>query len=97
MMKKDKILTIVTMLAMCGLIAAAIVSLIFYCSGNKTIFDTTYTFDKAIIRLQNGEVIEGNVTEWCDYSDSDQLQITMENGDTYLCHAENVTLVHTAN
>lgn len=96
MKKKDKFLTVFVLVMICGVIGVAIALLISYCSGNKTLFDTTYTYDKAIISLQNGVIVEGNITEWCDY-ESDQLQITMESGDIYLCHAENVTLIHTAN
>ena len=59
--------------------------------GNKTLIDTTYTFDKAIIKLQNGEIIEGNVQNWCDY-EGDQIQVNI-NGTTYLVHSSNVTLI----
>lgn len=59
--------------------------------GNKTLIDTTYTFDKAIVRLQNGEIIEGNVQNWCDY-EGDQIQVNI-NGTTYLVHSSNVTLI----
>ena len=60
--------------------------------GNMQIIDTTYTFDKAIIRLPNGEVIEGKVESWADFADGDQLQIKI-NGVTYLVHSENVVLI----
>jgi S-DNA-T family DNA segregation ATPase FtsK/SpoIIIE len=39
--------------------------------GNMKIIDTTYTFDRAIIRLPNGEVIEGKVESWSDFDDGD--------------------------
>ena len=60
--------------------------------GNKTLIDTTYTFDKAIIKLQNGDLIEGNVQSWRDYNDGDQIQVTID-GTTYLVHSNNVTLI----
>jgi len=60
--------------------------------GNKTLFDTVYTFRYGIISLPNGEVIEGKVTRWTDYEDGDQLQITID-GQTYLVHSANVVLM----
>lgn len=59
---------------------------------NKQIFDTTYTFDKAIISLPNGEVIEGKIDSWTDYEDGDQIQVKI-NDITYLVHSSNVVLI----
>ena len=61
--------------------------------GNKTLLDTTYTFDEAIIRLPDGSVISGEVTTWTDYEDGDSLQITLKNGNTYMVHASNAVLI----
>lgn len=58
---------------------------------NKTIIDTTYNFDKAVIYLQDGSVIEGKVQTWTDF-DGDQIQVKV-NGKTYLVHSSNVTLI----
>ena len=60
--------------------------------GNMQIIDTTYTFDRAIIRLPNGEIIEGQVESWADFEDGDQLQIKID-GVTYLVHSQNVALI----
>ena len=60
--------------------------------GNKQVFDTTYTFDKAIISLPNGQVVEGRVDSWTDYEDGDQIQVKI-NGVTYLVHSEDVVLI----
>ena len=60
--------------------------------GNKQIIDTTYTFDKAIISLPNGDVVEGKVDGWTDYEDGDQIQVKI-NGVTYLVHSSNVVLI----
>lgn len=62
------------------------------CAGNKTWFDTTYTFNKAIIELPNGEVVEGRVDAWTDFEDGDQLQIVV-NGKTYLTAATRCVLI----
>lgn len=61
--------------------------------GNKTFFDTTYTFEYAMITLPNGEVVEGEVKEWSDYEDGDQVQIKLKNGNTYLVHSEDCALM----
>lgn len=60
--------------------------------GNKDYFDTVYTYDYAIIELQNGEVIEGEVQTWKDY-EGEQLQVKID-GVTYLVHSENITLMY---
>lgn len=61
-------------------------------SCNRSIFDTTYSFDYAIISLPNGEVVEGEVTSWLDYEDGDQIQVKIE-GKTYLVHSSNIALI----
>lgn len=62
------------------------------CTGNRQIgFDTTNNFTWAIIQLGNGELIEGEVTSWRDFENSDTVQFTM-NGITYLTHYSNVIL-----
>lgn len=60
--------------------------------GNKVIFDTTYTFNKAIVELPNGEIIEGRVQSWNDYDDGDQIQVKI-NDVTYLVHSSNIVLI----
>ena len=62
------------------------------CGCNKQIFDTTYTFDKAIISLPNGDIIEGDVQSWTDYEDGDQIQVVI-NGKTYLVHSSQIVLI----
>ncbi len=61
-------------------------------SCNKQIFDTTYSFDKAIISLPNGDVVEGKVDSWTDYEDGDQIQVKI-NGVTYLVHSSDIVLI----
>ena len=60
--------------------------------GNKTFIDTTYTFDKAIIRLPNDEIVEGKVQNWTDYESGDQIQVKI-NGNVYLVHSEDIVLI----
>lgn len=60
--------------------------------GNKQLIDTTYTFNRAIIELPNGDVIEGEVESWKDYDDGEQIQVKI-NGITYLVHSGKITLI----
>ena len=59
---------------------------------NKQIFDTTYSFDKAIISLPNGNVVEGKIDSWTDFEDGDQIQVVI-NGVTYLVHSSDIVLI----
>lgn len=70
-----------------------IIAMIMVLTGcNKDILDLTYTFDRAIIKLPNGEVIEGKVSGWTDYDDGDQIQVKVD-GKTYLVHSSNIALI----
>lgn len=80
-MKKLKTITI-----------ALIAALTLTACGNQQIFDTTYTFDRAIISMPDGSVVEGKVQSWKDYEDGDQIQVVID-GKTYLTHATNVVLI----
>lgn len=71
------------------LVIFIMVSLLVGC--NRQIIDTTYHFDRAIVSLPNGEVIEGKLTSWRDY-DGDQIQVKI-NDKTYLVHSSNVVLI----
>ena len=60
--------------------------------GNRQVgWDTTQTFTHAILELGNGELIEGTVTSWRDFEESDVVQFTM-NDVTYLTHYSKVIL-----
>lgn len=78
-----RIVLVVMLVAMCfGLCAC----------GNKDMWDTVYTYDRAIIALADGSVVTGRVQNWTDYEDGDQIQVKID-GKTYLVHAMNVTLI----
>lgn len=55
---------------------------------NRTIIDTTYTFKYADI--EGVGTVE--VSSWCDYENSDMIQVTAKGGATYLTHSANVIL-----
>ena len=59
---------------------------------NKQLIDTTYSFDRAIISLPNGEIVEGKIQSWKDFDDGDQVQVKI-NEKTYLVHTMNVVLI----
>ena len=60
--------------------------------GNKDMWDTIYTYDRAIIALADGSIVTGRVQNWTDYEDGDQIQVKID-GKTYLVHSMNVTLI----
>lgn len=61
--------------------------------GNRRLLDTTYTYDRAIISLPNGEVVDGKIQSWLDYEDGDQIQVVVD-GKTYLVHSSNIVLIN---
>lgn len=73
------------------LVCAITMAMALSACGNRQVFDTTYTFNKAIISLPDGTVVEGKVSSWKDY-EGDQFQVVVE-GTTYLLHASNVVLI----
>ena len=83
-----KLTVLVLVLFLAGIILAAC---------NKQMIDTTYKFDRAIIELRNGTIVEGKVQswtdfEWTDFEDSDQIQVKID-GVTYLVHSSNIDLI----
>ena len=62
------------------------------CGCNKQLIDTTYSFDRAIISLPNGEIIEGKVQSWTDYEDGDQIQVKIDNK-IYLVHSSQIVMI----
>ena len=72
--------------------SACVIAASMMCGCNRQVFDMTYKYDRAIVQLPNGEVVEGKVSSWRDYDNSDQIQIVID-GTTYLVHSSNVVLV----
>lgn len=74
-------------------IAIATILLAMSLSGcNKQVVDLTYSYERAIISLPNGEIIDGKVQSWTDYEDGDQIQVKID-GVTYLVHSSQVVLI----
>ena len=75
------------------LVAVVSLSLALFTVGcNKQVMDLTYSYERAIICLPNGEIVDGKVTSWTDYEDGDQIQVKID-GKTYLVHSSNIALI----
>lgn len=60
--------------------------------GNKDLWDTNYTYTKAITYIGD-ERIELNIKQWRDY-DGEQIQIITTDGKTYLVSMNNTILIN---
>lgn len=70
----------------------AVVLLLILTSCNMSMVDTTWSFERAIIRLPDGNVVEGKVQSWLDYENSDMVQVKIDDK-VYLTHMTNVCLI----
>ena len=70
----------------------ALILVVLMTGCNKQMVDLTYSYERAIISLPNGEVIEGKVSSWTDFEDGDQIQVRID-GKTYLVHSSNIVLI----
>lgn len=59
---------------------------------NQQIIDTKLTYDRAIIKMANDEVIEVKVKKWCTY-EGEQIQIIAEDGTIYLTNSFRCDLI----
>ena len=83
-MKKKVLVAVLTATTILGLTGC----------GNKDLFDTNYTYDRAIIGLPNGESVEVEIKQWKDYEDGEQIQIIAKDGTVYLTSSLNCTLIN---
>lgn len=74
------------------LLLVVLIAVGLFCGCNMQVIDITYSYEYAYVALPNGEWVEGKLTGWKDYENSDVVQIVI-NGKTYLTHYENVVLV----
>lgn len=79
------------LIALC-LVVLTLAALLLLPGCNKQVVDLTYSYERAIIALPNGEIVEGKVTSWTDFEDGDQIQVKID-GKTYLVHSSNVVLI----
>lgn len=71
------------------LIALVIIGVLVGCNYNPV--DLKYNFSYAQIAMPDGTVVSGEVKNWTDYENGDEVQITIGTV-TYLTHYENVVL-----
>ena len=88
MRRKSIVLPLVTLIVGSMLMIGAFVFQTF--NGNRTLIDTKFYYDYAIVQLADGSVIEGKVDSWRDY-EGEQIQVTI-NGETWLVHSANLSL-----
>jgi hypothetical protein len=82
--------TLVAFICVILVIVSLGIGILFTFIGNRTIIDTKFYYDYAIVQLADGSVIKGKVDSWRDY-EGEQIQITI-NGETWLVHSANVSL-----
>lgn len=74
------------------IVIMAIVLLLSLTSCNVSMVDTTWSFERAIIRLPDGSVVEGKVHSWLDYDNTDTIQVKIDDK-VYFTHVANVCLI----
>lgn len=75
-----------------GVLTAVMMTAMMLAGCNKQLIDITYSYERAIIELPNGEIIEGKVSSWTDYEDGDQIQVKID-GKQYLVHSSKIVLI----
>lgn len=61
--------------------------------GNKDMFDTVYTYNKAIVKMPDDTSKEIQIKKWRDYEDGEQIQIEDMQGNIYLVNSVNCVLI----
>ena len=83
-MKKIKFFTLITTIGLCA-------AMLFGC--NKDLFDTNYTFDKAIIYMGSNAIpMVLDIKQWKDY-EGEQLQLILADDSIVLVSSFNTILV----
>ena len=75
-----------------AIIVSSIILAVSLVACNKQVVDLTYSYERAIISLPNGEIVEGKVQSWTDFADGDRIQVKID-GVTYLLHASQIVLI----
>ena len=70
-----------------------IAALLLASCGNRDYFDTVRTYHEAVISMPDGTIVSGEVQNWRDYEDGDQIQVKID-GVTYLVHSSDIVLMN---
>ena len=81
-MIKRIVLTILTIVLVFSLCAC----------GNRDMSDIVRTFDRVIVKLADGSIVEGKCQDWRRYSNNGMVQVKV-NDKIYLIHSVNCTLI----
>jgi len=69
----------------------------FILSGcNRQIIDTTWVYTYAKVLTPDG-ILEGEISSWRDYDQSDMIQVKFKDGTSVLTHSSNVILISGGN
>lgn len=78
------------------IIALATVAMLATCAGCHykwyDLVNTNYHFDRAIMRMPDGEIVDVEIEKWAD-ADGEQLTITGKDGKRYLVSSINCVLI----
>lgn len=87
-MKKLIVVLIITLFSVAVLVGCTEIK-----TGNRMLAGKdVQTFNYAYVRIGDKNVVEGYVTQWRDYDNSDEVQVLLD-GKFYLTHYSNVVLV----
>ena len=64
---KKTVITVMSVILALVLVAG----LVLLAGCDKQMVDLTYSYNRAILSLPNGEVVEGKVSSWTDFEDGD--------------------------
>lgn len=84
---KNKFIKIIVL----GIMLVGIVVVMTGC-GNRDMWDTNYTFNRAIVILNDGTKMEIEIRQWKDY-EGEQIQIIGKDGKIYLVSSYNTILI----
>ena len=84
---KNKFIKIIVL----GIMLVVIVVALTGC-GNRDMWDTNYTFNRAIVILNDGTKMEIEIRQWSDY-EGEQIQIIGKDGKIYLVSSYNTILI----
>ena len=74
------------------LVAAGVYEVSHMRIGNKRVVDLNYSYDRAMIRMPDGKILDIEIADWSDY-EGEQLQIVDKAGNVFLVSSYNCVLV----